>query len=149
MPTEIDYARLAAFIDGEGSMFLLHSKTVSRKAITINLHVTNTDIRLMEWLKSTFGVGSIHVSRHGSGNRQTAYRWKCQARMAVDLIEAAYPYFVIKREQADVVRAFRNLQKRPGTNLVRTGGGQTEPENYAQRLHLVEDMKRLNKRGIA
>jgi hypothetical protein len=72
--------------------------------------VANTDIRLVNWLKQAFG-GSIYA-----GNTNTVvkklrtklcYHWYLGSKQAADVLAGALPYFLIKREQAEIGLAFQ------------------------------------------
>lgn len=110
IPTDIDWAQLASFIDGEGSIRINEVPYDRARKIyyNCNLHVfiSNTDIRLMNHFKSLFG-GSIHVGNHKTNNHRTCYKWCVAAKKAEAILKGCLPYFIIKREQAEVALAFR------------------------------------------
>ena len=60
--SQIDWARLAAYIDGEGCISIKSVagyNAAARRVFYIDLAVTNTDVRLLSWLRSIFGAGFI------------------------------------------------------------------------------------------
>ena len=103
-PTEVDWARLAAYIDGEGSIFI--AKRTPR-CLVLGVVVYNTDARLASWLKQTFG-GSVTQSLYGK-REKFMFRWDARSRDAVSILEKALPYFIIKREQAEKALEFGEL----------------------------------------
>lgn len=106
-PTKIDYARLAAFLDGEGTIAIRRIKRGDAQSyqMRVEIMVTNTDPRLMTWLKERFGGC---VGRGGnSGVVYKCFKWRIECKRAHDLLVKCLPYFVIKREQAELAIAFR------------------------------------------
>lgn len=109
--SQVDWARLAAYIDGEGCIRIAGVKGAtpySRRVLYIEVTVTNTDLRLTAWLKATFG-GSVYISKQHKNNPKysPAAAWVTGSRHAALLLEYCLPYFIIKREQADVALAFQ------------------------------------------
>lgn len=108
----VDWARLAAYIDGEGCIRIAGVKGAtprSRRVLYVEVTVSNTDARLTAWLKNTFG-GSVHVNNRRLGNEHKwapATAWVVGSKHASILLENALPFFIIKREQADVALAFQ------------------------------------------
>lgn len=109
--SQIDWARLAAYIDGEGCIRIAGVKGSTpyrRRVLYVEVTITNTDLRLSAWLKSTFG-GSVYINKQNRGNVRWASTtaWVVGSRHAARILEFCLPYFIIKREQADVALAFQ------------------------------------------
>jgi hypothetical protein len=109
--SQIDWARLAAYIDGEGCIRIAGNKgstPYSRRVLYLEITITNTDVRLGEWLIQRFG-GSVYINKRNGQNPKwsPAVAWVVGARHASKIIEYCLPYFIIKREQADVALAFQ------------------------------------------
>ena len=109
--SEIDWARLAAYIDGEGCIRIAGVRGAtpySRRVLYVEVTVTNTDIRLADWLRRTFG-GSTHINnkRANQAKWSPATAWVVGSQHASKILERCLPYFIIKREQADVALAFQ------------------------------------------
>src|SRR5438309_4665942 len=124
-PTEIDWIRLAAFIDGEGCIMIRYVTNPKRKRRgyhQLAVYVTNTDLRLPRWCQDTFG-GTIQTSKTKYQAQvirpNETYHWTVSAKAAEDILRGCLPYFLIKREQADIGLAFRttvfNHRARKGT----------------------------------
>ena len=122
MPTEIAWAKLAAFIDGEGSIYItiLKHRDPAVRAMRYNqlvVSVTNTDPRLPLWCRDTFGCGSINKNR-GNEKKDRGWKnglsWRVYSKQAEWVIQNCLPHFVIKREQAEIALAYRKTFKHRG-----------------------------------
>lgn len=110
--TEIDLARLAAFIDGEGYICVAKYTTTQKNngrvktGYSVKVEVTNTDPQLMVWLKK-FGVGYVWWKHEQPlRNRRIRYTWCVRSREAVELLKLLLPYFVMKKNQAELLLEF-------------------------------------------
>jgi hypothetical protein len=109
-PTDIDWAMMAAFIDGEGSILInprRHDKRHLTDASGFYLRVTvaNTDVRLMAWCVAKFGgrYKDANTQKYYAGrNAKTAYHWGCASNRAAWILYNCLPYFVMKTEQAEI-----------------------------------------------
>lgn len=109
---QVNWARLAAYIDGEGCIRIAGVKGAtpySRRVLYVEVTITNTDVRLGAWLQATFG-GSVYVSKANAKNPKwsPAVAWVVGSRHAATLLEYCLPYFLIKREQANVALSFQS-----------------------------------------
>lgn len=142
----IDWARLAAFIDGEGCIRIATvkgNKTSSRRVMYVEVTITNTDVRLVEWLARTFGGNSVCSRRAGlHQNWSQCFAWSVSSRHATALIEHALPYFIIKREQANVALAFQAtiLPGRPYGRSGRPAELVAQQETYASQLSAMKGL---------
>jgi hypothetical protein len=141
MPTEIDFARLAAFIDGEGCIdihthraFMKHLGRVFETQY-VRIQITNTDFRLALWCKETFG-GTAHPEPPKSERHKAKLNWYCSSKKAAEILIACLPYFVMKRDQAEIALAFQKTKSRIGRR------GHT-PETFERRLDLQKQIKSL------
>ncbi len=110
--SQIDWARLAAYIDGEGCITIksVHgAREASRRVMYVDINVTNTDVRLTAWLQQTFG-GSVYLNHGNRGNVKwaPAAAWNVASKYAAEILANCLPYFIIKRDQADVALAFQS-----------------------------------------
>ncbi len=115
-PSEVDWARLAAFIDGEGCVRISHLKRKDKNKYTMWMEVVicNTDPRLIQWLVNTFGIGRVASMSHQNVKWATSFRWHTSCRQAEWVLENCLPFFVIKREQAEIALAFQATLQRVG-----------------------------------
>jgi hypothetical protein len=111
LPVE-DWARLAAYIDGEGWIGIKEQKRGGRAATYhVEITVCNQDPRLILWIAQRFGG---HLSNQGPPKnnlkrRHRIFQWYASCSVAHEVLLGCLPYFVIKRNQAEIAIAFRNL----------------------------------------
>ena len=146
-PTQIDWARLAAFIDGEGAILLNRFKPqkergACRKRMWLRIAITNCDERLICWLKETFG-GSIALEKRSHVPNQTdCYRWYASCRLAGHVLRGCLPYFIVKREQAVLGLEFQKTIGTPGVNT--TEEVHDLREQLRAKLHELKSRKKAN-----
>ena len=111
---EIDIARLAAYIDGEGCILITRKCSTGknnhgRKYHFLRVVVGNTDPRLMSWLKNTFG-GYINTQMRNlsKNSRRVSFTWIVHSKAAEDLLRFCMPYFVMKQGQAALALEYRD-----------------------------------------
>jgi hypothetical protein len=128
-------------IDAEGAICILrqHAKknlaNGKMRSTRHFLHVTvmNTDLRLLDWARDTFG-GGIYSTATGSGQfkkRRECYAWCVSSGYAEQILVGCLSFFIIKRDQADLALTFQRtfhgsrLERLPdvprSTNGVRLG----------------------------
>jgi hypothetical protein len=143
-PSDLEWAKLSSFIDGEGSIGIRCRKNCATPNYIISVVVTNCDPRLIIWIKHTFKVGSVSAQDPNSRskdsyNRQTSYVWETYSRCAEWILENCLPHFVLKSEQAEICLEL-------GKTMLRTrwrGLDQqilVKRENLKQRLHVLKAM---------
>lgn len=129
-PTTLDWARLAAFVDGEGCMNIKDSKYTTKAGGERNYHVLtlsvfNSGIGLMRWLQDTFG-GKFWLS-HGRQTRPAhwhdCWKWSLDSARAEHAIRNIMPFLLVKHEQAEVALALRATVSKRGFNVVRDKQG--------------------------
>lgn len=113
--SQMDWIRLAAFIDGEGSIFIGRS---TRKGgcvqHALEVVVSGTSPLLINWLLNTFGGNAYLSYPNGTSDlgSKICTSWKLFEIRAEMVIRACLPYFIIKRSQADIALAYRDLKRR-------------------------------------
>ena len=105
-----DWARLAAFLDGEGCICVSidgAKKPHHSKRYKLQIEITNTDKAIVDWCKAVFG-GNVYVKSHvGSGkSRRTCYMWVETGKQAANLLWGCLPYFIAKEKQAKTAITF-------------------------------------------
>ena len=110
--SEIDWARLAAFLDGEGTIFIQRNSHSRGHVLTVI--VANTDTRLIRWLQDTFS-GYVYFSHSRSqrsyNSNNICYSWRVLEERAELVLVKILPYLILKKEQAEVGLAYRALKK--------------------------------------
>jgi hypothetical protein len=150
--SEMDFVRLAAYIDGEGSIAISQDLRVGGrwKSVSQNLClvISNTNVPFITWLRETF-AGSVYFVKYEKckhlGKKQTM-RWQVNDRKAEAILSRCLPYMIIKRPQAEVGLAFMKLKRSRGAMAGRTVLSQ---EEIAQRTLMRSEIQRLNQDGGA
>lgn len=145
--SQIDWARLAAYIDGEGGVHILTTSHTSPthqgrpKNEFVRVAITNSDMRLALWLQDTFG-GAVQVRTLQNPAHKPIYVWTVSCAYAVAVLQRCLPYFITKREQAELCIALQATMKRWGVKGV--------PESVIkERFVIREKIHVLNKKGVA
>ena len=99
----------AGIIDGEGSIGIEHLKpTKGRKKdyYTCRLTVINTSFTLMRWIKENFG-GTFDTRKAILG-RKVVYRWHIFGKNMDAILQAIFPFLIIKKIQAHIQKYYRD-----------------------------------------
>lgn len=96
MVTEVDLAYAAGCIDGEGCIGVYSSGTRSGTSTRLTLQVNNTDFRMIDFFKETFG-GLVFSKDYG---KRVNYVWRANQKLAGEVLEMVLPYLRVKSEQA-------------------------------------------------
>ena len=108
--TDISY--LAGIIDGEGSIYIGNfscNKTTKLPYYQTNIQVANTDKRLIDWLKETFGglVNTRTRKQTPINSRKTVYMWTISGDRLTHICEEILPYLICKKRQAEIMLKMR------------------------------------------
>jgi|SRR6266850_1165622 len=126
-PTQFDWAKLAAYIDGEGSICVNSYWQKNKKYTAGRLHryrlmvqVTNTDLRLMNWLSERFSGAVTFKCPAGRNNqKRDCYVWICYQPDIHNVLMNCLEHFVMKRHQAETALLYLKFFSRvPHTNRV-------------------------------
>ena len=107
--SRMDWARLAAYIDGEGCMAISRANLKSDNVcptFTLQLCIVNTNPTLLLWCHDKFEGGIYPKNVHSERHTQS-YTWAVTGQRAENIIRKCLPYFLVKREQAELVLLFR------------------------------------------
>ena len=116
--TELDLARMAALIDGEGNISISTTKA-NPNSNSLQITVGNVQQTVLEWCRDRFG-GAIYpllYKKSPSPRRAPIKRWRIQNLEAAAMLERCLPYFFGKREQADIAIAFQTTFDVPRTRV--------------------------------
>lgn len=109
MWTNEQLSYLAGIIDGEGSICVdlqrANGKARKHDYYCLRLSIVNTNKELMDWLKQTF-EGNYYAQKKHAGKKQ-CYTYRLFGDKLLNVIIACLPYFIIKRQQAELVQEFR------------------------------------------
>lgn len=104
---ETDLSYLAGMIDADGWFSVLrcarkkHWQSVSYSP---SIGISNTSIRLMDWLSDSFGG---HVKRHSpqkhAFGKKPIYEWRMRIEEMKELLPLIAPFLKIKQEQATII----------------------------------------------
>lgn len=104
---------VAGLIDGEGSIVIGVSKIGSKKDRKTPCHwlqvgITNTDKKLIDWLHNILG-GHISDNSHSPSrkNQRPCWAWRIMSNEAKRFLEIIYPYVRIKRQQIKLAIEFQ------------------------------------------
>jgi len=143
---EIDWARLAAYIDGEGCIRIdlqqpSPGNTFHARHL-LEIRIYGCDLELILWCKNTFGGGNIKPVRklNKKPHWKQEHVWYVGGLNAEMVLRNCLPFFIVKRKQAVVALALREL--------IGKNGQKVSPELYAQREVLRQEMKVLNQKGV-
>lgn len=109
--SEIEWAMLAAYIDGEGCISIKSQKKNGRDYMFVEVNVSNQDPRLIIWIKERFGghSASQRPPNQNAKRKHHIFRWYASCSVGHEVLQGCLPYFVIKRNQAEIAIAFREL----------------------------------------
>jgi len=140
-PTEIDCAMMARTIDCEGTIVIVNRKQGKRSYPIIRVSVYNCDRGLIDWIAERFGKTTVQVRR--ARQQRPNYMWSVSALQAAAVIRQCLPWFLVKRNQADLALEFQDrLSRRDFTRW--SGGLTSEEEDW--RMDAVLRMSRLNRK---
>jgi|SRR5215471_18647926 len=135
---QIDWARLATWIDAEGCVQISWIAKAGRPRgyHALFVDVGNIDVRVMVWLKETFG-GYSNPSKSKSSKRQMFY-WRVSTQMAGEILVRCLPYMIVKREQAEVALLFRATFLGGHNTRKLRASVDAEREQYRQKLSALK-----------
>src|SRR5882762_9783139 len=96
--SQIDWSRLATWIDSEGCIQITWIMKSDRPKgyHALFIDIGNIDPRLMSWLESTFG-GYSNPTKSRNTTRQMFY-WRVSTKYAEDILRRCLPYMIVKRD---------------------------------------------------
>jgi hypothetical protein len=146
----IAWARLAAFIDGEGSIVIERSRASGKRRTTsyqLGISITNTSPLLIGWLSGNFG-GSVH-SKHLQGGMRPIWSWHLREKQANAVLQKCLPYFIIKREQAEIGIAFCALKSNSAPVLFTRVSEESlqKREELRNKIHLLNSPNSAERAG--
>jgi hypothetical protein len=106
--SQINWARLAAYIDGEGCI-RIHQNSPHRKTGEkyhgVMIIVAQRGPELTDWLVENFG-GFSYLSK-AYPTRTAMHYWRSSTSQSYEILKRCRPYMIVKGEQADVAIEYR------------------------------------------
>lgn len=147
-PSPIQWAQMAAYIDGEGSILInIHSsKGRVTRGFYLRVTIANTDVRLMIWLKNNFG-GTYKLANtcgyYDNPKYKPCYHWGAAAHRGAWILHNCLPLFIIKREQAEI-----GIQLQESMKKFTRGLGKALPFDLVEeRAELKRQLSKLKLKG--
>lgn len=137
----IDDIRIATVLDCEGWISLQKIGNSRGIGLVLALGVGNTNYKLTNWLKETFG-GSVSKTIRESIKHKDYYTWRINADKAKCILQRALPYMLLKKEQANLAIHFQET--------MHSKNSYNEPctPQYMEYMHsLKKRMNILNRKG--
>jgi hypothetical protein len=145
--TKAQLGYIAGVIDGEGSISIIKASGKYHFSYQLRLIVTNTDYRMLKWLKDTIGYGNVAERKRKitQPNWSPVYIYSVTATKAKNLLVTIYPYLVIKREQADIAIEFTKTVLPQKNNIYGCKG--MKPDILLKRQEFKSRINFLNRRS--
>jgi len=135
-------AYTAGIIDGEGYLGLIPNSK-SRNSFAPKVKVASTDIRLVEFLRNSFGGHSDKMRIHKRPNQKPSAMWTLSNKINVVLfLKNLLPYLKIKDRQAKVIIEYC---KTCSYKAMRQKNTKIE---IAKRIGFYKQIRLLNFRGL-
>ncbi len=151
-PTTHECAWAAGFFDGEGCVMIFRRTGQARDKAGRRYHrlivsLRQADMRPLEWLMARW-YGSCHPQQPATPNAKLSWTWMLSCRRAAAFLVDIQPYVVHKKERIAIALEF---QATMGLNVARKRKGWTAvtPEQWQHREAMRQQLKVLNKRGVA
>lgn len=132
----------AGFFDGEGCVsgsFGMNYQN-DRRALALKVAIAQTVAAPLEIFQRLWG-GTVRTKQSGNPRHKQQWMWCLSGTTAIPFLEDVLPYLRVKREVAEL-----------GLALLRTirprGNYAVSDELMAYRIPIVEEMRRLNHRGV-
>jgi hypothetical protein len=143
-PTVIEWAQAAAYLDSEGCITICRSKNTGSKRSQIYhaflICISNTDMRLIDWLVKTFGGWVCDDrSRAIRLKKRVCYQWRVTRRDSRWFLEGIKPHLIMKTDQADLGLSYLNLLRPQGGSKQRLTNEDVQArEDIKTKLSLIK-----------
>lgn len=129
--SDTDWAYLAGLIDGEGSIRIEKGSTrYHHSPTTPTITLTNTSTKMIDWALDKFG-GHLYKKKNRS-----CWDIYWLGKDVVSLLEGIYPFLTAKKDQAEIVLAYRKL-------VGKSGQGRIPPADLEKRQIMVDVLNYL------
>ena len=128
---ELPIQYIAAMIDGEGSI-------CQSGNTEIQLRISNTNLEMLESLKSEVGSGSIQKAKRNIKATKDCYSLVFSRRIARLVCAVCLPYFRVKKAQAELCISFGPYE---------TGRGKLSDFEWERRARILSSISKFNGHG--
>src|SRR5579859_67774 len=112
---DIDFARLATWIDTEGCLLIIPSGKARKNTYhAARINVVQSCEAPMRWLKDTFG-GNYH--KGGGGTNSQMWYWHVNGADIDEILARCMPFFLVKGRQAQLILEYRRTLGKGRTPL--------------------------------
>lgn len=97
--------QLAGLVDADGTINIVRRPMRNGKfSYHQSLAVSNTNVKLMEWLVEHFGGSMPNAAKRTKHkeNSKDDFQWRLTGYKSYKIIKKIHPYLIIKQEQADL-----------------------------------------------
>ncbi len=130
-----EIAFISGLVEGEGCFTREVTRRKDGRVITPRLSVTNTCVKIVDWLEAIAGG---YVCSQNRGIYQILYQWRLRGEAALALTKRMLRWLKIKIAQATLFVQYR-VSRRKGEMLSR--------EDHDFNYELSQEIARLNKRA--
>lgn len=138
------YAYLAGIIDGEGSLMIRKStwrlgKDMQNPQYNARVGFKMNREELPKIFKKTFGGHyhkdkKVYQSKNGFKTNKPMYCYNAEHNLAYKIVDAVYPYLVLKKQQADLILELRKTKEMPERKSSGEFHGQPYSPAFIQKL---------------
>ena len=139
--TDVQIGYLAGIVDGEGTISL--GRTLKRRdwGYSMQVAVTNTNLKLLNWCKNITNIGTIDKASERIGpKRKQVYSWRVAYKDIPLFLMTIKTHLIIKKEQAELMLEY--FEKCRGTS-----NNEVPDEILILRSIIYEELRELNKKG--
>jgi hypothetical protein len=137
--TPCEAAWVAGIVDGEGTI-TIRSKPYpgGYRYQVASISVPNTDTWMIARLVECTGIGRVGMNVRLSHKRKEIWRWQTDQRQAAAVVRQLIPYLTTKHDQALLLLEMQSLRRH----------GKYRPGARERQLEIVDELHRLNQRGV-
>jgi len=109
---ELDRAYIAGLVDADGCIQISKRCPGKRTNYALEVTVSNTDTRIINYLKNTVGGGvKEDIRRH---RKLVCFGWVITSSAAMELLEQIKPYLQSKKDEAEISIIFQQMPRIQG-----------------------------------
>lgn len=140
---------MAAILDCEGWVRISSAGKTSagNDTLVLQVGVGNTNPKLTDWLKQTFG-GSVYFVNNRHETHKDYYVWRIHGNRAAEILKGILPHLLMKMQQAKLGIEFQEMMHKHGRQTKGVWGSVSLPPEYFEtRRQMKKRMHQLNRKG--